>query len=449
MLRYKLVNTPVRSLPYVIRGRRANQIADSVEEAIRAGALGPGAELPTVRKLAAELGVSPSTVAGAYRQLRWRGLAAGSGRRGTRVRARPPLSSHLPLTAPEGVVDLSTGGPDPDLLPDLLPHLPSVGQLTRLYGAAPVSPRLAAVARDKLGEDGIDPTNLAVVGGALDGVERVVGAWLRPGDRIAVEDPGYTAAIDLLSSLGLELVPVALDDHGARPAELAAALGHAVSAVLLTPRAQNPTGTAWDASRAGDLGRVLAAYPEVLVIEDDHAGPAAGAPALTSCGGGDRWATIRSVSKWLSPDLRLAVMVGDPATVARVEGRQALGTGWVSYLLQHLVAELWTDPAVARLLDRAAATYAQRRQALQDALATHGLQSSGSSGLTTWVPVVDEPGVVGGLLEQGWAVSPGSRFRLSSPPGIRIACGTLDPERASQFAAALAACIHQRPRRSD
>ncbi|HEV3280383.1 MAG TPA: aminotransferase class I/II-fold pyridoxal phosphate-dependent enzyme [Acidimicrobiales bacterium] len=439
------MNTPVQYQPSVIRGTRANQIADSVEEAIRAGSLGPGAELPTVRKLAAELGVSPSTVAAAYRELRWRGLAAGSGRRGTRVRAHPPLSSHLPLTAPEGVVDLRTGGPDLDLLP----VLPSPGGGTRGYGAPSVSTRLAEVARSKLQEDGIDATNLAVVGGALDGVERVVGAWLRPGDRIAVEDPGYTAALDLLNALGLEVVPVALDDRGARPEELAVALGHGVAAVLLTPRAQNPTGTAWDARRATDLSTVLAAHPAVLVIEDDHAGPAAGAPAFTSCRGRDRWATIRSVSKWLSPDLRLAVMVGDPATVARVEGRQALGNGWVSYLLQHTVAELWTDPAVVRLLDRAASVYAQRREALKDALAARGLQASGTSGLTTWVPVVDEPGVVGGLLERGWAVSPGDRFRIVSAPGIRIACGALDPAQAPQFARALAACIEQRPRRSD
>ena len=416
-----------------------------MEGAIRDGTLGPGEALPTVRQLAAELGVSPSTVADAYRQLSWRGLATGSGRRGTRVNARPPLSSHLPLTTPEGVVDLRTGGPDPDLLP----QLPAPPVTTRQYGAPPVAPHLADVARRKLGGDGIDATNLAVVGGALDGVERVIGAWLRPGDRVAVEDPGYTAAIDLLTGVGLELVPVPLDDHGARPDRLEAALQRGAAAVLLTPRAQNPTGSAWDAARAGELRAVLARYPGVLVIEDDHAGPAAGAPAFTACRGHDRWATIRSVSKWLSPDLRLAVLAGDPSTVARVEGRQALGTGWVSYLLQHAVAELWSDPGVADLLERAALSYGRRRTALRRALAAQGLHATGSSGFTTWLPVVDEAGVVGCLLEQGWAVSPGARFRIASPPGIRIACGSLDPERAPDFAAALAGCINQRPRRSD
>ncbi len=435
----------VQSPHYVIAGGRATDIADSVEEAVRLGALRPGDELPTVRGLAAELGISPSTVAGAYRQLRWRGLATGAGRRGTRVRAHPPLSPHLPLTVPTGVRDLGTGGPDPALLPEL----PPPGGATRYYGAAPVSPRLEEVARAKLGDDGIDATNLAVVGGALDGVERVIGAWLRPGDRVAVEDPGYTAALDLLTALGLELVPMALDDRGTRPDRLEVALRSGAAAVVLTPRAQNPTGTAWDRTRAVELEGVLAAYPDVLVIEDDHAGPAAGAPAFTACRGRGRWATIRSVSKWLSPDLRLALMAGDPTTVARVEGRQALGTGWVSYLLQQTVAELWGDPGVAQLLDHAATTYLRRRTVLAEALAAHGLTATGCSGLTTWVPVADEQGVVSGLLDRGWGVSPGERFRIASPPGIRIACASLDTDEASPFAAALSECVHQRPRRSD
>ncbi len=113
------MNQPVQTRDYAISGRRATDIADNVEEAIRTGALHPGEALPTVRELAAELDVSPSTVAGAYRQLRWRGLATGAGRQGTRVRPHPPLSPHLPLTIPDGVHDLRTGGPDPDLLPAL------------------------------------------------------------------------------------------------------------------------------------------------------------------------------------------------------------------------------------------------------------------------------------------------------------------------------------------
>jgi DNA-binding transcriptional MocR family regulator len=162
----------------------------------------------------------------------------------------------------------------------------------------------------------------------------------------------------------------------------------------------------------------------------------------------ERWATIRSVSKWLSPDLRLAVLAGDPTTVSRVEGRQALGAGWVSYLLQDTVADLWGSPEVAGLLARAASVYTERRAALTRALARRGLPTTGTSGLTTWVPVSDEQAVVSGLLQRGWAVSPGDRFRLASPPGIRIAIATLRAAESERLAEALAECVVQRPVRT-
>ncbi len=433
------------AVQYRLAGDTAREIARSVEDAVRRGELGPGDGLPTVRGLASDLGVSPSTVANAYRELQRRGVLIGSGRRGTRVRRQPPVSPRLPMAVPVGIRDLRSGGPDPALLPPI----PRLSSHTRGYGTSAVSPPLAEVAGRALEADGIDGSSLAVVGGALDGVERVLGAWLHPGDRVVVEDPGYTAALDLLVALGMEVVPVGLDERGIRPDRLAVALGGGADGVLLTPRAQNPTGTAWDGSRAAELRTVLAHHPDVLVIEDDHAGPASGVSGTTVARGRERWATIRSVSKWLSPDLRLAVLAGDSTTVSRVEGRQALGAGWVSYLLQDAVAELWGSPKVTRLLDRSALVYADRRAALTEALATHGLDSTGTSGLTTWVPVDDEQSVVSGLLEQGWAVSPGDRFRISSPPGIRIAFATLEVAESEALAQAVADCTRQRPVRTD
>jgi DNA-binding transcriptional MocR family regulator len=219
--------------------------------------------------------------------------------------------------------------------------------------------------------------------------------------------------------------------------------------VLFTPRAQAPTGAAWDAGRAGELAALLAARPGVGIIEDDHAGPVSGAAAHTVAGRAQRWAAIRSVSKSLGPDLRLAVLAGDAVTVSRVEGRQALGTGWVSGLLQETVAELWADRATGRLLARAAAEYTRRRHGLIDALAGHGVPATGRSGLAVWVPVADEAAVTGGLLERGWAVAPGERFRIASPPGIRIGTGTLTREEASRLAADIAEGLARRPRRSD
>ncbi|TMA64590.1 MAG: aminotransferase class I/II-fold pyridoxal phosphate-dependent enzyme, partial [Deltaproteobacteria bacterium] len=203
-----------------------------------------------------------------------------------------------------------------------------------------------------------------------------------------------------------------------------------------------------DPARARELRAVLGKHPDVLVVEDDHAGPVAGAPAVSVCHGRERWALVRSVSKSLGPDLRLAILAGDATTVARVEGRQSVGTGWVSHLLQDLVTTLWSDSATDRLLARAADTYATRRDALGRALAAHGIEAHGRSGLNVWVPVVEEAAIVAGLAQAGWAVRAGERYRLKSGPAVRVTVAGLAPRDADRLAAALARSLRPERRRA-
>ncbi|MDQ3856829.1 MAG: aminotransferase class I/II-fold pyridoxal phosphate-dependent enzyme [Actinomycetota bacterium] len=428
-----------------IRGTTASEIAASVEAAIRNGELVPGRRLAPIRALAAELGVSPMTVASAYRELRGRGLLVASGRRGTRVAPRPPLPVRARAFVPEGARDLASGNPDPDLLPPLADALARVDTSPRLYAEDGKLPGLVDLAEAQLAADGIAAPAVAIVGGALDGIERVLQAHLRPGDAVAVEDPGFVRAYDLLRPLGLSLEPVALDGAGPRPEELARVLRRGARAVVVTPRAQNPTGAALDEERASELRALLAGREDVLVIEDDHAAGVAGAPAFTLC---DRdrpsWATVRSVSKSLGPDLRLAVLAGDAKTVARVEGRQLLGTGWVSGLLQGIVAAFWSDPATRERLERAERLYAERRRFLLEALARHGIHASGRSGLNVWLPVDEEAAVVSALLQRGWAVAAMERWRLESRPAIRITTATLADEDAERLAADVAGALATR-----
>ena len=433
---------------YRLHGGTAREISDSVEAGVRTGQLTPGDQLPPVRELAVQLGVSPTTVAAAYADLRRRGITAGAGRAGTRIRAAPPVSVRGYLRAPAGARDLISGGPDPDLLPDL-PARPAAARPARMYAQAPVSPRLRLLAAEQLTADGIDATHLMVTGGALDGMERVLATWLTPSDRVIVEDPGHAVTFDLLAAMGYTAVPVAVDELGIRPDGLAAALARGAGALIVTPRAQAATGAAWDADRAAAIAGTLRPYPSLGVIEDDHAGPVAGAPAFTACAGRGRWVTIRSVSKSLGPDLRLAVAAGDEATIARAAGRQALGTGCVSYQLQDLIADLWADPSVPRALALAARVYASRGEALRAALREHGISATGRSGFTCWVPLSDEEGVASRLAEAGWAVAPGQRFRIAAPPGVRISFATLDEEDAPSFAADFARALRHRASRLD
>jgi len=427
------------SLQYGIGGRTASALAQSAERAIMQGRLPPGGLLPSVRALAHALGISAATVAAAYRTLRVRGLVAGEGRRGTRVVLRPPLLLRRPPVVTPGARDLAEGNPDPAWLPDLRSALRRAPGPSGLYGRPSFLPALRTLSARQLGQDDIPTASLAVVGGAMDGVERVLQAHLRPGDRIAVEDPGYAGVLDLVGAMGLVPQPVPLDDSGVRPEALASALAAGAQAVILTPRAQNPTGAAFDDDRARALRAVLDRHPEVLLVEDDHAGPVAGTPALTLAHPRKaRWAVVRSVSKSLGPDLRLAILAGDATTVARVEGRQALGAGWVSHVLQAAVASLWASAATDRRLRDAAQSYTRRRRALVDALARHGLRAHGRSGFNVWVPVREEAATIAGMAAAGWAIRAGEPYRIQSPPAVRITVSSLTLEEVPRVAAALA-----------
>ncbi len=195
-------------------------------------------------------------------------------------------------------------------------------------------------------------------------------------------------------------------------------------------------------SGPGGCADALAGYPDALVIEDDYVAAVAGAPYFSVHGASLRWVVIRSLSKVLGPDLRIALVAGDSLTISRVEGRQLLGPGWVSHLLQQTAARLWSSAATGKLLERATRTYTERRAALVAALDAHGIASYGSTGLGVWVPLTDEVQAVQVLLERGWAVSAGERYRFQTPPGIRITITNLEPKEAERIAVAMDEVMH-------
>src|ERR671925_90334 len=136
---------PARSAPEpAIAGRTAREIALSVEERIRAGNLRP------------------------------RGLISSAGRRGTRVNEQPPLPVSAAPFVPPGARDLATGNPDPELLPPLATALAGIEVGPRPHPRANKLDDLVELATAAFAADDIPTTAIAVVAGALDGVERVL-----------------------------------------------------------------------------------------------------------------------------------------------------------------------------------------------------------------------------------------------------------------------------------
>ncbi|MDA0185731.1 aminotransferase class I/II-fold pyridoxal phosphate-dependent enzyme, partial [Solirubrobacter phytolaccae] len=309
-----------------------------------------------------------------------------------------------------------------------------------LYGVAPEDPQLVAWAARAFAVDVARDFTVVVAHGAVDAVERVLAAHLTRGDAVAAEDPCFLAHIGTLRLSGFEAVPVPVDAAGMTADGLERALLAGVRAVVVTPRAQNPTGASVTAERAAALRDVLARFPHVLVIEDDHFSALAQAayhrvtPPETA-----RWALVRSITKFLGPDLRVAVLAADEVTAAHVRAR--LAPAWVSHLLQRLAIALLEDEATQRMVAAARAAYAERAALLVAALERHGVAVTiPPDGLNVWVDVpADADRVAATLAERGWQVRPASAFAVGGPTrhALRVTTSTLTPEQAEAFAAAL------------
>lgn len=424
----------------MIAGRTAAEIAASVEQAIRSGRISAGHKLPSVREVADQLRVNRNTVTMAYSKLRDAGLITGAGRQGSRVAGTQPLDAYRPVI-PAGARDLASGNVDASLLPDLMAYLQGMDLSPGGYEMVDDHSKLIEFGRSVFEKDGITTTQLGVVSGAMDGIERALRTHLRAGDAIGVEDPGYVSVMLLVRALGLRTIPIAVDDEGIKPDALEAALNAGIKALVVTPRAQNPTGARLTAARAEELRRLLAHYPSVLLVEDDHAGDISGVERralVPYTGEGRPWAVVRSVSKFLGPDLRLALVAGDVMTIARLRDQQALGPRWVSHILQCLAFRMWSAPETGQIIDRAAKAYSSRRERLIACLADRGLRGYGASGLHVWVPVAREAEAVQGMLARGWSIQAGEVFRLRSEPGVRIGIAGLQEGEEEAVAIALA-----------
>lgn len=421
----------------------SQEIVEVLFAAIRKEGFAPGETLPSIRSIATMAGVSPGTAALAFRTLRERGVITTAHGRKTQVSMQPQVHRSLELRVPEGAVNLATVAPDPLLLPDV-DRLLREGGVYRpmLYSADNIAETLREVMQRDFHDDGIDG-DLTVTSGALDALERLLTARLKPGQTIVVEDPTWASSISLLRTLGLSVIGAPVDDDGMIPEGLEKALAsRQCSAVLLTVRAQNPYGSAMSAMRAEHLNTILRRQStEPFVIENDPAGPISGAPATTATTGIEHWAVIRSVNKTYGPDLRLAVTASDQPTAHLVQSRQLLGPGWVSHFTQRLVSRLMTDKSTQRKVADACEQYRQRREAFLAALEVRGIRAHGRSGLTVSIEVPEESAVVSYLITHGWAVRAGTSFRLSTAPLVRVCISTLAVERAPELADHIAEII--------
>lgn len=415
----------------------SESIAAAVGSLVTSGAIAPGDQLPTVRALAAHLGVSPSTVTETWRLLRNHRVIETDRRRGTTVRShRGQISGRywqVPVARDVLALDLSVGTPDPLLLPDLRGFLSAMSESPPVtsYLDEPTVPELEALLR---ADWPFTPEAMTIVDGAQDALDRIVDAVIGLGDAVIVEEPTFPPILDMLDLAGARVIAIPVDEAGIEPAAVREAMALEPVAAFVQPRAHNPTGVSWTPQRCAELAEIFAGHPNLLLVEDDHSGPIAGADLYSL---GDRLPKqtvhIRSFSKSHGPDLRLAAIGGAAPAIDQVVLRRRLGPSWTSRLIQHLLLAMLNDDATNRQLADAAGVYAQRRSKIASALGAGGVEVADGHGLNLWVPVANETATTVALAANGIGVALGSPFHYTSTPQhhIRVTAGLVQTDHTT------------------
>lgn len=428
----------------LIDDRTAKGIAGGISRMVSAGELPSGMRLPTVRSIAAGLGVSPTTVSQAWRSLTSAGMIVSRGSGGSFVAGVERLALvrrvHRTYESPGQVaLDLSTGIPDPALLPDLGPALDAArgSASTTSYVDPPVLPLLEEILRADwpYGADG-----MTVVNGALDGLSLVTAQLVRLGDPVLVENPGFPPLIDILEMAGADILGIDLDEEGLRADSLRSALSAHPVALYLQPRAQNPAGVSMSERRAEQIARLLKGT-DVVVVEDDHASYISESP-LVSLGRHFARQTIhiRSFSKSHGPDLRIAALGGPADLIERVNLRRLLSSGWTSRILQAILVHLLTHEPSQASVDAARVEYARRRHRMVELLAAREVSTTGRDGINLWISVKSQQRALIQLAAAGIGVAPGTPFVVGEPATdhIRLTVGLVDEEDSLRVANAVA-----------
>ena len=372
------------------------EIYRQIRDAMVKGVLRHGDRLPPSRELAATLSVSRMTVTIAYERLVAEGLASSRVGDGTFVtRAVAHLSSesrdrHVdgPLRpqsrwravppptafADRAAFDFRTGLPDASLFPNtkwrrlffrtLRTHMAA----DAVYGDPAGLPALReAIARHVGVSRGViaSADDVTVTSGTQQALDVIARVLLSPGDRIAVEDPGYGPPRRLFETLGARVAAVPVDLEGL----VVPSIPRNVRAVYVTPSHQYPTGVSMTLGRRQAL-LAWANRHNAAILEDDYDsefrfGDRPLEP-LRTLDGADRVVYLGSFSKTLLPGLRLGFLIA-PRTLRDAVHRAKFLTDWHSpTLLQRVLARFIDDGEFARHLRRLNGVYRERHALVRD-----------------------------------------------------------------------------------
>jgi GntR family transcriptional regulator / MocR family aminotransferase len=447
------------------RGERTTAVYRALLDAIRSGRLQGGERLPATRALAADLGVSRTTVAGAYDRLVAEGFLTARVGAGTYVataaRPSPPprgagelvprASWSAAAPAPtSGLVerpehDFRVGLPDAGLFPfdtwrrlvtaELRLGAHDLGTYADPAGHAGLREQLVrhlALARGLRAT----PEEVTVTHGTQQALDLVARVLLEPGDVVAVEDPGYLGARQVFEAHGARVVPVPVDEDGLRVEQVP----RAARLVFTTPSHQFPFGPPLSQDRRLALLERAAANG-TAVVEDDYDSefrfterPLETLHSLDRAG---RVIYLGTFSKSLVPGLRVGYLVAPEPLQGPLRAALQLSVGHRSVPEQAALARFLGDGLYARHLRRARSTYGERRalvvEQVEGPLAEWLELVPCQAGLhvTTLLrdPAASDTAVAVRAAEAGVVVEPLSAYAVADPrPGLVIGYGAARTE---------------------
>ena len=403
-------------------------ITRALEGDIARGRLAPGDRLPTHRDLAAELGVNVGTITRAYGEARRRGLIEGEVGRGTYV--REPSRSALSRVEPErdrGPVDLSINVPLALSAPDLAGTLLSMASEDRAqpgtledvmaYQEPIGSLALREAGANWLGRLGVvvGAEQVVVCAGAQHGILTALAAVAGPGDLVlgeALTYPGFLASARLL---GLRVRGVPLDHEGIIPEALEEICRTERPRLLYCmPGLQNPTCVELSAERRRSIADIAERFDLMLIQDEVHGGLVPdGSPSLASLAP-NRVFTIASLSKTLSPGIRIAFLAAPPSHLPRLT-EVLWASIWMSSPIGGELARRWLqDDVLEDFLSNRREAVARRREMAIDALSDFEIQTHPAA-YHCWLGLPegwDNASAAAALLAAGVRISTADDFRI-------------------------------------
>ena len=413
-----------------------------------------------------------------------------------RQKVRKTMSQSLPLSAPlqfadrlrnvetsairelfkllgkPGIISFAGGFPDSamfdvdgirEAVNAALTHEPGAAlQYGATEGYNPLREQLASFMASK-GVKNLAPEGLIVTTGSQQGLDLLGKTLINPGDKVIVEGPTFLATIQCFRLYGAELISAPIDDDGVNTDTLEQLIAeHQPKFVYLIPTFGNPSGALLSLERRKRVLALAVKY-NTLIVEDDPYGdlyfgdaPPPSMLALSDSVPGSRDLLVHcgSLSKVLSPGLRVGWMIAPPALLANATMCKQFSDAHTSTFAQATAAQYLQSGRMPGTLDKVRRVYAERAQAMGDGLRQHlgdaveFVQPQG--GLFVWARLTGAGGKLSNgndlakrAIEKGVAFVPGAPFYCANPDmaTLRLSFATADVAKIAEGIERLGAAL--------